>query len=136
MTPLSWTRICCAIDFTDASRAALRVAIDLCRRLGAELTLLHVDDGVPTAGQPDAWADVARREGLRVETAATEGDPKTAIAAWADSHGADAILMGTHGWTGRPHMLAGSVAESTVRQAHCPVMVIHPEWSGLQPASP
>ena len=134
MSPINWRRICCAVDYSDASRAALRVAIDLCRRLGADLTVLHVEDGTAAAEQADAWADVARREGLAVETATATGDPKTVIATWAERHGADAILMGTHGWTGRVHALVGSVAESTVRAARCPVMVIHSEWTGLQPA--
>jgi len=33
--------------------------------------------------------------------------------------------MGTHARTGRERMLTGSVAESTVRLARCPVMVVH-----------
>jgi nucleotide-binding universal stress UspA family protein len=134
MSPIPWKRICCAVDFSDASRAALRVAIDLCRRLGADLTVLHVEDGEPAAERPDAWADVARREGLRADVAATSGDPKVAIAEWADSHGADAILMGGTGTTGRARAFVGSVAESTVRRARCPVMVIHSEWPALSAA--
>jgi nucleotide-binding universal stress UspA family protein len=136
MSPITWKRICCAVDFSVASRAALRVAIDLCSRLGADLTVLHVDDGEPARERADAWAEVARREGLRADVAEARGDPKVAIAEWADSHGADAILMGGTGTTGRARAFVGSVAESTVRRARCPVMVIHSEWSGLSAAAP
>jgi nucleotide-binding universal stress UspA family protein len=135
MTPIAWKRICCAVDFSDASRAALRVAIDLCRRLGADLTVLHVDDGLPAPERPDAWADVARKEGLQADVAAARGDPKVAIAEWADTQGVDVVVMGGTGTTGRARAFVGSVAESTVRRARCPVLVIHSEWPGLA-ASP
>src|SRR5512146_857964 len=41
MLTADWKRICCPIDFSDASRAAMEVAADLARRGGAELVLLH-----------------------------------------------------------------------------------------------
>ena len=41
MPTADWKRICCPIDFSDASRAAMEVAADLARRFGAELVLLH-----------------------------------------------------------------------------------------------
>src|SRR6266542_6222119 len=41
MANADWKRICCPIDFSDASRAAMEVAADLARRFGAELVLLH-----------------------------------------------------------------------------------------------
>ena len=41
MANADWKRICCPIDFSDASRAAMEVAADLARRYGAELVLLH-----------------------------------------------------------------------------------------------
>jgi len=44
--------------------------------------------------------------------------------ATAESGGFDAIVLGTHGRTGRLHALAGSVAESVVRTAGCPVITV------------
>ena len=41
MPTADWKRICCPIDFSDASRAAMEVAADLAKRFGAELILLH-----------------------------------------------------------------------------------------------
>lgn len=129
MKSVAWNHLCCPVDYSAESRAALRVAVDLCRRLGAQLTILHVEDpSAPAGDPPPAWREEAAAAGVKVATATTRGDPKRAIAAWADEAGADAIVMGTHGRTGRAHSLFGSVAESTVRNARCPVMVVHAEW--------
>ena len=133
MNPIAWKKICCPVDFSPESRAALRVAVDLCRRFGAELTLLHVEDpSHPTGNQPAAWRIEVETAGVKAVTATTQGDPKTAIATFADQGAFDAVVMGTHGRTGRAHSLVGSVAESTVRSARCPVMVVHADWAGLR----
>jgi nucleotide-binding universal stress UspA family protein len=131
MAEITWRKVCCPVDYSRESRAALEVAIDLCRRLGAELTILHVEepDRADRAVENDAWLEDAARAGVTVRSAATPGDPKVAIAEWTEKNGFDAVVMGTHGWTGRAHALVGSVAESTLRRATCPVMVIHEEWA-------
>jgi universal stress protein A len=130
MHEIAWKKVCCPVDASEESRAALRVAADLCRRLGAELTLLHVDD--PEAvdeGHAEGWRDQATAAGgVPTRTVETRGDPKTAIAEWSNAHEVDAIVMGTHGRTGRAHALVGSVAESTMRRARCPVMIVHADW--------
>jgi universal stress protein A len=132
MRPLTWKKICCPVDFSEESRAALRVAVDLCRALGAELTLLHVEDpGHAWSEELAAWTRNAEDAGVSATSARVPGDPKTAISGYANSAGFDAVVMGTHGRTGRARALVGSVAESTVRGARCPVMVVHAEWSGL-----
>jgi nucleotide-binding universal stress UspA family protein len=132
MKTVAWNHLCCPVDLSPESRAALGVAVDLCRRLGARLTILHVHDGAAPAAEQVAWSEEAGAAGVRVSTATAQGNPETAIAAWANGAGADAIVMGTHGRTGRAHALVGSVAESTVRNARCPVMVVHADWVGLR----
>jgi nucleotide-binding universal stress UspA family protein len=129
---IAWKKVCCAVDYSEESHAALEVAVDLCRRTGAELTLLHVQDPAHPAGsEASAWKREAEEAGVKADATETDGDPQTAIAEWARTAGTDAIVIGTRGWTGRARSLVGSVAESTVRQAECPVMVVHPEWTGL-----
>jgi universal stress protein A len=64
----------------------------------------------------------ADREKLGVKLEA--GKPRDAILARARDTEADLIVMGTHGRTGRTHSLAGSVAESVVRMAPCPVLTV------------
>lgn len=134
MIEIGWKKICCPVDLSDESRAALRVATDLCRRFGADLTLLHVEEGGAPGvdGSLARWKQEAAAAGVtRVATEETRGDPKTAIAEYANAGGFDLVVMGTHGRTGRTHALVGSVAENTVRQARCPVLVVHAEWPGL-----
>ena len=59
---VSWKRIVAAVDFTVASAMALRTAVDLSRRHGARLTILHAMDAprrmVLSGGE--AWRLVQR----------------------------------------------------------------------------
>ncbi len=131
MEEIAWKKVCCPVDFSEESRAALDVAADVARRLGAALVLLHVEEE-PEPGMELELArfrQLAEARGVSsVTTAHTRGHPKSAIARYADEYGFDLVVMGTHGWTGRAHALVGSVAESTVRSARCPVMVVHEQW--------
>jgi nucleotide-binding universal stress UspA family protein len=131
MHEIAWRKVCCPVDFSRESRAALEVAVDLCRRLGAELTILHVEepDRADRTAEGDAWLEDAAHAGVVPRSAVACGDPKQVIAEWVEQNGFDAVVMGTNGWTGRAHALVGSVAESTLRQANCPVMVIREEWA-------
>ena len=43
----------------------------------------------------------------------------------AERGGYDLIVVGSHGHRGFRRLLLGSVAESTVRHAHCSVLVVH-----------
>ena len=56
-----------------------------------------------------------------------EGQAAAAIIGRAKQIQADIIVIGTHGRSGLPHMLLGSVAEKVVRAASCPVLTIRPE---------
>jgi nucleotide-binding universal stress UspA family protein len=129
---IGWKRLACPVDFSEESRAAFKVAVDLCRRFDASLTLLHVDEHGAADRELAAWKKDAEGLGVKsVEVAHTKGNPQTAIAEWLNGSGADLAVMGTHGRTGRAHALVGSTAESTVRRARCPVMVVHADWGGL-----
>jgi hypothetical protein len=44
-----WKRFCCAIDFSEPSRLAMRAAAELTRRLDGQLELLHVHPLPPPA---------------------------------------------------------------------------------------
>ena len=61
------------------------------------------------------------------EKSTEEGQAATAIVHQAERMQADMIVIGTHGRSGLPHMLLGSVAEKVVRTASCPVLSIRPE---------
>jgi nucleotide-binding universal stress UspA family protein len=52
------------------------------------------------------------------------GEEATEIISFANENHADLIVMGTHGRTGLSRLLMGSVAETVLRQAPCPVLTI------------
>lgn len=138
----AWKKICCPVDFSWESRAAVEEAADLAWRFGGNLTLVHVDDR-PRRGETIA-AREARDEGSvelerklavwrdQAEPIATTtvdhvllaGDPAEEIARFAREKLFDVIVMGTRGQTGREGWAIGSVAESVVRAAPCTVVVV------------
>jgi nucleotide-binding universal stress UspA family protein len=140
MSAIEWKKICCPVDFSEPARAGLRVAADLCRRLGSELVLLYAEGGTkvaeelppdgPVEGNLDSWRQEAQRLGAAQVTAVerAEGPPEVAVAEFASAEGVDLIVMGTHGRVDREHMLTGSVAEGVVRLAGCPVLTVRPTW--------
>jgi nucleotide-binding universal stress UspA family protein len=66
----------------------------------------------------------ARFDGVPVETSAVAGYCPAAIYEAAAKKAADLIIILTHGRTGLRRALIGSVAEGTVRNAACPVLVV------------
>lgn len=140
-----WTKICCAIDFSDASRLAMAEAADLARRFGAELTLVHVHELPPGADAPvdeseievisvdlerslAAWrAEAARSLGEPVRSRVRVGDPAKEIVRFARDTGVDLIVMGAHGDRGVRALVLGSVAERVTRDAPCPLLVVRPK---------
>lgn len=64
------------------------------------------------------------KETVPVAVKVAVGKPAEEILQVAREEVADLIVMGTHGRTGLRHMLLGSVAESLVRTAPCPVFTV------------
>ena len=132
------------IDFSLYAEQALDYAITLAQKLQAHVTLLHVihpplvagaDMGVwPSRAFLDELEAAIRRDmegylahvtaaGLEGEMAVVHGIPFHEILETAKKRQVDLIIMGTHGRTGLPHVLLGSVAEKVVRLASCPVLI-------------
>jgi universal stress protein A len=66
----------------------------------------------------------ARRDGLRVSKRLEAGEPASAIVRAARKERAAMVVLGTHGRTGLPRLLLGSVAERVIRTAACPVVTV------------
>jgi nucleotide-binding universal stress UspA family protein len=127
-------------DFSPASQEAMSWATSLARDSGATLLIMHVEEPPMAYGGGELYIDVQdnEREDLKkalvnvvpldhqvaFEHKLLVGDPATAIVETADNEHADLIVMGTHGRTGLTRLLMGSVAESVVRKAKCPVLTI------------
>jgi nucleotide-binding universal stress UspA family protein len=61
---------------------------------------------------------------LNVQQIVEMGDAHTLIVNWARDKAVDLIVMSTHGRSGLPRMLLGSVTEKVLRSASCPVLAI------------
>lgn len=62
------------------------------------------------------------------------GNPAAEILRVAQRLGADLIVMGTHGRTGMPRLLMGSVAEQVMHKAACPVVAVKSPLPGTCPS--
>ena len=138
-------KILVPVDFSDHSSRALDYALELAKKFGSEVRLLHSypinvagispyglvlpesfdrDIREAAAKQLDEWAARAREAGIEVKTTVTPQFPSEAIARQAEEVGADLIVMGTRGLTGLKHVMLGSVAERTLRISPCPVLTL------------
>jgi nucleotide-binding universal stress UspA family protein len=143
-------RILAPTDFSLASRPALDYALGIAHRFGARVDVMNVwelpidvlpDWIVQVPGDPpQAITQLVRgRAGEQMELLVTElrhrfdnvhgrletGDPGQQIVEVASRDKYDLIVMGTHGRRGLSHLWTGSVAESVVRRATCPVLTVH-----------
>lgn len=127
-------------DFSRSADAALGVAVDLAAKHRGALLVMHaIPPLYPIHGRPvlpaaSEIAEVGRRLEERV-AAAVKGQRVRPVKSWVmvgppagcifeAARKADAIVMGTLGRTGLPHLLIGSVAERVVRHAPVPVLTV------------
>ena len=142
-------RILVPTDFGAASDAALRYARAIAAQFGAAITLVHVfeeplaygalvGDGIVTI--PPGFRDAVKRGAQdRLDKRHAEhaqalpfsshelltGPAAIRIVEHAEKIQADLIVMGTHARRGLSHLLLGSIAETLVRTAKCPVLITH-----------
>lgn len=135
------------VDFEPTSYQALAHARDLARTFGARLHVLHILEdafALPagTEGSVSSFPRLRREveddARGRLDELLTDQDrqaganavaliapsPSVAIVGYATEIRADLIVMGTHGRTGKPLGVIGSVAEHVVRTAECPVLTV------------
>jgi nucleotide-binding universal stress UspA family protein len=67
---------------------------------------------------------VDSRSRLKIASDVVHGPIGATIEAYAGDNHFDVIVMGTHGRRGLAHLLMGSVAESVIRTAPCPVLTV------------
>ena len=137
---------------TDASRDAEKAALiasDIANSTGSELHVLHVGNtkdfhvapGAEQSFSPrtvslgeirekaektleDAVKQVEEAGGTVTQAHLRMGDPDDEILRFCDEQGGcGLIVMGSRGLTRIKRVVMGSVSESIVRHAHCPVLV-------------
>lgn len=136
------------VDGSRTSEAGLREAIRLVAgSKGATIRLIHVMNPLPAMQGMEGLvtqqildnlegfgrkvlknaAALVERKGLRAQTVFLErlqGNAADAIVAEAKKCKADVIVMGTHGRRGLTRVVMGSDAESVVRTAPVPVLLV------------
>jgi nucleotide-binding universal stress UspA family protein len=146
MDPKSLKRIVVATDFSDLAAEAIETGVAFARESGALLDLVHVAAEAAYAVPPPidmlrvpidlpsavteastrlaSEEDRVRARGVGCESNVLVGRADTEIVGHADKTHSDLIILGTHGRSGLPRVLLGSVAEKVVQHAHCPVLTV------------
>ncbi len=138
-----------AVDFSECSRRALDAAIVRAQTDNADLILVHafnagfrlamvyqdgaldplleleqemkLDEAIQFTTQ---WAQPARDTGLKVDVVAREEDAAHLVLEVAKEEEADMIVVGREGHRPIRDFFIGSTADSIVRKAPCPVLVV------------
>jgi nucleotide-binding universal stress UspA family protein len=147
------TSILLATDGSEEAQLALRTAVDLANSTNSELHVLTVSreyrppSEIPEHGSllKEVLKDIEReaQEILDEQVGKVEeagctvakahlrmgGQPDREIVRLSEEVGAGLIVMGSRGLGGLRRVLIGSVSDSVVRHAHCPVLVVRPDKS-------
>jgi nucleotide-binding universal stress UspA family protein len=140
-----------ATDFSAASEAALPYAAAICRHFHSTLHLAHVlsdagllmmTGGVDYVSMGTIYEDAhseakeklgelsSRLAGIPTRTYVRHGQVWKNLEGILEDNEIDLVVLGTHGRSGLGKLLLGSVAESILRHAFCPVLTIGPKVSG------
>lgn len=134
-------------DFSKASGAAFKKAVEMAKADRAELMVIHVVSPiVPMAGEgyvsPKMYEEIAastrswaqkqldkllakaKQTGVRAKGFVLEGGAHEQIVRFAKSKRADLLVLGTHGRSGLAKLFLGSVAGRVVTGATCPVLTV------------
>ena len=151
----TFNRLLVATDFSVASQAACRTAIDTCVALGASLVILHVfkpaatdstkangaqarasnSDGQETEAQSlyeqcRTALDELRQQAVQVnvncEAILGKGNPTAVILDTIAKKKIDLTIMGTSALHGLERIVFDSTTEAVLRQAPCPVLTVGP----------
>jgi nucleotide-binding universal stress UspA family protein len=144
------TRILLATDGSEEAELAALRSVELADATDSELHVVHVGV-VPIFLQSypgtlgyygklheqieEESRELLRKQSLRVKAAGGTvagahlrmGEVALEIVALAEELGAGLIVMGCRGLGGVRRALMGSVSDSVVRHAHCPVLVVRQE---------
>src|SRR5215218_8861203 len=150
------TRILLATDGSEEATLAAQTAIDLANKTGSELHVVYADmlpyspalyEGYGEGVAVGAYLQYESEELMRIGQGRLDeqvrkikaaggsvaqahyrvGRPDAEITALAEEMGAGLIVVGSRGLGGISRTMLGSVSDSVVRHAHCPVLVVRKE---------
>ena len=135
-------KILVAVDGSESNKVAVDQAIEMTKIVGGTLTAICVFDigtygvigqSVATGAEQELIDSTfntaleyvrtkAQEAGVALNIKTVSGRPAESIVAESANH--DLVVSGSLGRTGLKRALMGSVAETVVRLAHCPVLVV------------
>lgn len=141
---LSLKNILLAVDFSMASESAVRYARAISRRCSSDVHTIHVNGPDSYHLLPPQAFRVAVTDrqappnhivhlveillqGLPNEVPLRQGGIWEVIDDVVSRNKIDLLVLGTHGRSGLPKFLLGSVAEQVFRRVHCPVLTVGPQ---------
>jgi len=151
VSPMAVKNVLFATDFSPTSESALPYAAAICRRFGSTLHTAHVlseagllmmAGGVDYVSMGTIYEDAQNEakerldqisehiEGIPHRNYVRHGQVWKTLANIIAENEVDLVVVGTHGRTGLGRLLLGSVAESILRHAPCPVLTVGPKVSG------
>lgn len=148
-------RILVATDFSTTAEIALHHAVEIAKRHGATIELIHVIAWLESWLSPlkaaedftDRVKDLATERltkladslagrGVEIATRVGLGQPSQAILKALEETAADLLVLGTRGSGGFPQLHLGSTAERLLQSVHGPILSVHPdEAAELDPAT-
>jgi nucleotide-binding universal stress UspA family protein len=150
-------RILCAMDLTEEAGQPLEMALSLAEENMAELTLVHVLEGLPGQAGPSRYRELPQvvrirkelleeaakrlnrsvsreaRDFCTVKERVEEGVPWREVLRVAEETRAEIIVMGAHSRGALSQAFFGSTVNQVVRSATCPVLVVRQtptRWAG------
>jgi nucleotide-binding universal stress UspA family protein len=144
-------KILLATDGSEEATLATEAATELSKNTASELHLAYVlptperlayPHHYPTEVREDIFEQAKKDAGEFLDKQAEQirsgggsvteahvrtGRPDHEIVSLSDDLGVGLIVIGSRGLTGMRRALMGSVSDSVVRHAHCPVMVVRKE---------
>jgi nucleotide-binding universal stress UspA family protein len=140
-----------ATDLSPCSEHAVEHGLALARHFGATLHFLHLlrpsqysytPDMLPAlseAADRDCHSllarlrDQHRLDGIDCRLWVEQGEITERAGAFVRDRRIDLLILGTHGRSGLPHLLLGSVAQQIFQCVPCPVLTVGPRSPGAGP---
>lgn len=152
------TKILLATDGSEEAALAAQTAVDLADKTNSAIHIVYVTMPLyePSYYEGIYIADEIAEEQKEIERSAQEllndqaqkikaaggsvaqthlrtGKPDKEIVELAEEIGAGLIVVGSRGLSRMSRVLLGSVSESVVHHAHCPMLIVRPEKVEQQP---
>jgi nucleotide-binding universal stress UspA family protein len=121
-------RIVVGTDDSEPAAAALQTVFNLPTADRRDVLICSIAERSGAVGQAERSVErtvaSARARDIRVESRVAQGSTSSTLVAVAHDWAADLIVLGSHGRRGFERFLLGSVAETVVRTALVPVLVV------------